>query len=56
MGGSLSHESIIDNVPLKGTKEKGFSEIYRNPVTVRELRSTPNPSINSVKDAIYTAF
>lgn len=53
MGGHFSHESISYNVPVQGTKEKGFSAIYRNPLTPKELVKTPDPNLTSMKDVIY---
>jgi hypothetical protein len=41
MGGNTSHENITYNVPVEGTKQKGFSHIYRNPLALKELHTTP---------------
>ncbi len=56
MGGNITHESIIYNVPLEGSKQKGFSHIYRNPKTLKELPTTPDPKFLSIKDAFYDSF
>lgn len=57
MGGQTSHEDILYNVPLQGTKEKGFSAIYRNPKTVNnQLVTTPDPQLTSMKDVIYGSW
>jgi hypothetical protein len=56
MGGNITHESITYNVPLEGSKQKGFSHIYRNPATLKELPTTPDPKFSSIKDAFYDSL
>ena len=55
MGGQFTHEQILYSVPVEGTKQKGFSSIYRNPLTPNKLISTPDPKLTSIKDVIYAS-
>lgn len=54
MGGHLTHEKIQYSVPVEGSKQKGFSAIYRNPSSVDKLVTTPNPEFTNIKDVIYS--
>lgn len=54
MGGHLTHEKIQYSVPVEGSKQKGFSAIYRNPSSVDKLVTTPNPEFINIKDVIYS--
>lgn len=44
------------SVPIEGTKQPGFSHVYRNPKQVGELATTHDPSCSSMKDVIYKTF
>jgi hypothetical protein len=44
------------SVPLEGTREKGFSHIYRNSSNLNELASTPVPGILSLKQLYLDLF
>lgn len=56
MGASVSNEDIQYNVALEGTKQKGFSHIYRNPSFLKELEKRFDPQITNMKDVIYRAL
>lgn len=43
-------EEICAAQPLPGTKEEGFSAVYRNKKALNGLLSVPHPSVRTVKD------
>ena len=50
--GAKQHEHPPYNIPIEGSKEPGFSHIYRNPKTLKGLHSTPDKNLRSMKDVI----
>lgn len=52
----LDYNYYKEAVPLPGSKEPGFSEIYRNIGLVERLIDTPHASITTLYDVVHTSF
>ena len=50
MGGSTESKPV--SKPIEGTKEKGFSHIYRNAKFMDKLYDSPDPKLTSLRDII----
>jgi hypothetical protein len=50
MGSSIPINSSLVAYPVEGSKQKGFSAIYRNPRFVNKLLTYPDFKSTSVKD------
>lgn len=50
MGGG--NQSVVYSTPIEGSKEEGFSHIYRNTKFMDKLYSTPESDIRSIRDVL----